>query len=330
MKERLKLTLACTDADHTRDFTQGSVEADGIDITYFSLSISELFHRFINHREWDVSEMSFGKYVALRSQGDDSLVAIPVFPSRLFRHSSIYVRKSGGLRGAADLRGRRIGIPEWAQSAAVYTRGMLTHEYGIGLADVHWVQGGVNEPGRREKVALTLPPGVHLDAVTDRSLDAMLLAGDIDAIMTAEAPPSFDAGHPEIVRLFDDYRTAEAAYYKKTRIFPIMHLIAIRGEIVAEHPWVARNLYKAFEEAKRRSQTRLESSNVACFPMPWSFAVVAELQRDFGNDWWPYGIEPNRTTLEAFVQFAFEQGVAHRKAEIEELFPATVRDEVHK
>lgn len=330
MKERLKLTLACTDSDHTRDFTQGSVDADGIDITYFSLSISELFHRFINHREWDVSEMSFGKYVALRSQGDESLVAIPVFPSRVFRHSSIYIRRSGTVRTVTDLRGRRVGIPEWAQSAAVYTRGMLTHEYGIPLADVQWVQGGVNEPGRKEKVALALPAGVRLEVVTDRSLDAMLVAGDIDAIMTAEAPPSFDAGHPEIVRLFDDYRTAEAAYYKKTGIFPIMHLIAIRGEIVAQHPWVARNLYKAFDEAKRRSQARLESSNVACFPMPWSFAVVGELRRDFGSDWWPYGIEPNRTTLEAFVQFAFEQGVAARKPTIEELFPATVRDEVRK
>jgi 4,5-dihydroxyphthalate decarboxylase len=325
MKERLKLTLACTESDHTHDFTEGPVEADGIDLTYLALGIPEMFYRFTKYREFDVSEMSFGKYVALRSQGDDSLAAIPVFPSRVFRHSSIYVRRGGEIRRPEDLRGRRVGIPEWAQTAAIYTRGMLAHEYGVALGDIQWVQGGVTQPGREEKVSVALPPGVRLEAVKDRSLDAMLVAGDLDALLTADPPPSFERGSTEIVRLFDDYRAAERTYYRKTGIFPIMHLIALRGEILAENPWVARSLYKAFDEAKRRSIARLENAAVACFPLPWIPDIAEDVRREFGDDWWPYGIEPNRTTLEAFAGFAFEQGVAQRRVDVEELFPESMR-----
>jgi 4,5-dihydroxyphthalate decarboxylase len=325
MKERLKLTLACTDSDHTRDFTRGDVEAEGIDITYLPLGIEEMFFRFTKYREWDVSEMSFAKYLALRSQGDESLIALPVFLSRVFRHSSIFIRRGGRIRKPEDLRGGRIGIPEWAQTAAIYSRGLLAHEYGVGLTDVHWVAGGVGVPGREEKVAVQLPPGVKLERVVDRSLDDLLAAGEIDALMTAHAPPSFERGDPNTVRLFEDYRAVESAYFRKTGIFPIMHLVAIRGPIVAEHPWVARSLYKAFEEAKRRSYLRLENTSVACFPVPWTTDVVAALKRDFGEDWWPYGTEPNHTTLDAFLRFAQEQGVTQRLMTADELFPETLR-----
>lgn len=325
MKEQLKLTLACTDADHTRDFTRGAVEAEGIDITYLPLGIEEMFYRFTKYREWDVSEMSFAKYLALRSQGDESLIAIPVFLSRVFRHSSIFVRRGGRIRRPEDLRGGRIGIPEWAQTAAIFSRGLLAHEYGVALTDVHWVAGGVGVAGREEKVAVELPPGVELERVQDRSLDAMLAAGDIDALMTAHAPPSFERGDPDTVRLFEDYRAVEGAYYRKTGIFPIMHLVVIRGPIVAAHPWVARSLYKAFDEAKRRSFLRLQNTSVACFPVPWTTDLAGELQRDFGADWWPYGTEANRTTLDAFLRFAHEQGVARRLMAAEELFPETMR-----
>jgi 4,5-dihydroxyphthalate decarboxylase len=329
MKQRLALTLACTEADQTRDFTQGSVEAEGIDLTYLPLGITEMFYRFITNREFDVSEMSFGKYVAMRSQGDESLVAIPVFPSRVFRHSAIYIRRDGGIRRPEDLRGRRVGIPEWAQTAVVYIRGMLTHEYGVALGDVHWVQGGVTEPGRREKVSVAVPAGVRLEAAADRSLDAMLVAGEIDALMTADPPPSYGRPDSGIVRLFEDYRGVESAYYQKTGIFPIMHLIAIRGEILAEHPWVARSLYKAFEAAKRGSIRRFEHAAVSCYPLPWVNTIADDVRRNFGDDWWPYGIDANRTTLEAFVGFSYEQGVAQRRIAVEELFPSTVQGSFH-
>ncbi len=325
MKERIHLTLALSDYDHVRDFTQGSVEADGIDLTYLELSVEEIFFRFVVYREWDVSEMSFGKYISLRSQGDTSLTAIPVFPSRVFRQSSIFVRRDGPVRAPHDLRGKRVGLPEWSQTAAVYTRGFLTHEYGIGLDEIQWVQAGVNQPGRLEKVDLKLPSGVKLERIADRSLDEMLRSGAIDAMATAHPPHSFEAGDPSIVRLFANYRDVEREYYHKTKIFPIMHAIAIRSEIVRKHPWVPRNLYKAFEEAKNRSTRRALDATATRFPLPWIFGLAADAQAEFGADWWPYGIEPNRTTLEAFAQFAYEQGVAHRLVAVDELFESSMQ-----
>src|SRR5271163_139329 len=225
---RLLLTIAISDYDHVRDFASGAVRAEGIETTFLTLTIEEIFFRFTKFREWDVSEMSMGKYVALLSQGDRSVAAIPVFPSRVFRHSSIYVRRDGGVRAPADLRGKRVGLPEWAQTAAVYSRGMLVHEYGIGLDEIEWIQAGVDEPGRQEKVELKLPRGVRLTPRPDSSLDRMLVAGEIDAVMSAHALRSFEAGNPDIVRLFPDYRPVEEAYFRKTGIYPIMHVIALR------------------------------------------------------------------------------------------------------
>jgi 4,5-dihydroxyphthalate decarboxylase len=321
----VRLTLACSDYDHVRDFANGVVRADGIDLTWLTSSVEEIFFRFTRYREWDVSELSMGKYISLRSQGDDSLSAIPVFPSRVFRQSSIFVRRDGPVRTIEDLRGRRVGVPEWSQTAAVYTRGFLMHEYGIALDEIDWVQAGVNEPGRDEKVRLKLPKGVRLAPVMDRSLDEMLGSGALDAIATAHPPQSFENSDPNIVRLFANYREIELAYFRKTGIFPIMHVIAIRSEILREHPWVARNLFDAFERAKARSLERARTATASRFPLPWIFAVAADAQAEFGADWWPYGIEPNRTTLEAFARFAHEQGVAHRLVRVEELFPETLR-----
>src|SRR5258708_6743255 len=185
---RLMLTIAISDYDHVRDFATGVVRADGIDARFLTLTIEEIFFRFTKFREWDVSEMSMGKYVALRSQDDASLTAIPVFPSRVFRHSSIYVRRDGAVRVPADLKGRRVGLPEWAQTAAVYSRGALMHQYGLTLQDIDWYQAGVNQPGRAEKVKLNLPAGTRLTARPDTTLDAMLLAGELDAVLTAHPP----------------------------------------------------------------------------------------------------------------------------------------------
>ncbi len=321
----INLTLAIGDYDHVRDFTQGGVRAEGIDITHLQLSVEEIFFRFTKFREWDVSEMSLGKYAALVSQNDPSLSAIPVFPSRAFRLSSIYVRRDGSIKAPQDLTGRRVGIPEWAQTAAVYTRGWLAHEAGIALDAVEWVQAGVNQPGRAEKVDLRLPPGVRLRSVSDRSLSQMLLAGEIDAVMSARPPAPFTERHPNVVRLFPDFRAAEEAYWHKTRVFPIMHVVAIKSAVLAEHPWVAMNLLKAFEKAKNRSLARALDATASHFPLPWGFALAAEARALFGEDFWPYGIEPNRLTLEAFLRFAYEQGVCHRPLTPEELFPAAVQ-----
>ncbi|MDP2268434.1 MAG: 4,5-dihydroxyphthalate decarboxylase, partial [Deltaproteobacteria bacterium] len=254
--EKVHLTVAVSNYDHVRDFVSGEVNAEGIDITYLNLVHEEIFYRFLKYREWDVSEVSFAKYVSLVSQDDETLKAIPVFPSRTFRLSSFYVHRDGNIRKPEDLAGKKVGLPEWAQTAAVYTRGYLTHQIGIPLQDIDWHQAGVNEPGRTEKVALKIPPGVKYTQVTDRSLTEMLLAKDLDAVLSARPPQHFIDGHPEIKRLFPDFMTAEEAYWQETKIFPIMHVVVIRAEILKRHPWVAMNLLKAFEEAKNRSIQR--------------------------------------------------------------------------
>lgn len=317
---RVSLTVAISDYDHVRDFTSGLVRADGIDANFLIYPVEEIFFRFTKFREWDVSEMSMGKYVSLISQGDTSLTAIPVFPSRIFRQSSIYVRKDGPVRSPADLKGRRVGIPEWAQTAAVYSRGFLVHEYGLQLQDIEWHQAGVNEAGRVEKVELKLPSGVRLLPRRDRSLNGMLLSGEVDAVMTAHPPQCFEDGHPDIRRLFEDYREVETAYWRKTGIFPVMHTIAIRRDVYERHRWIAMNLYKAFEQAKRRSVARVLDATAPRVPIPWCFDFAEQARRTFGDDFWPYGLEPNRVTLEAYLAFAHEQGVCHRPVKPEELF----------
>lgn len=322
---KVHLTLAMSDYDHVRDLTSGAIEAEGIDLSYLNLSVEEIFWRFSKFREWDVSEMSMGQYVSLVSQGDASLTAIPVFPSRIFRHSSFYVRRDGAVKAPRDLVGRRVGVPQWSQTAGIYARGFLMHQYQIRLQEIEWYQAGVNEAGRQEPVALRLSAGVRLTSVPDKTLNEMLLAGELDAIITAHPPESAKQRHPDVTRLFPDILSVETAYWRETRIFPIMHTVVIRRDAMAPHRWIAMNLYKAFEEAKRRSVARALDITAPRFPVPWVFEHAARARELFGEDYWPYGIEPNRTTLEAFLRFAYEQGVCHRPVTVDELFPEELR-----
>ena len=319
--EKVALTLAIGDYDHTRDLASGRVPVQGATLNVLTLPPEEAFFRFTHFREWEVSEMSMGKYVSLRSQDDDGLAAIPVFPSRVFRHSMIYVRDDGGLERPEQLKGKRIGVPEWAQTAVIYARGYLSRQAGVPLDSAEWVQAGVNEAGRVEKVKLKLPPGVRLKPEPARSLNDMLLAGDLDAVLSARPPRNLGKG---IRRLFSDYEAAEQAYYKETGVFPIMHVIVIRSDVLGRHPWLAMNLYKAFEEAKRRSIERLSDITASHAPFAWLAPSAERMKALFGEDFWPYGLDKNRKTLQAFVDFAFEQGVCHRKLALEELFPKQV------
>jgi 4,5-dihydroxyphthalate decarboxylase len=263
------------------------------------------------------------KYVALRAAGDTSLSAIPVFPSRVCRHSSIFVR-AGGPTDPKDLAGGRVGVPEWAQTAAVYTRALLQHEWGIDLSDISWYQAGVNTPGRREQVKLQPPEGVSVTPVPDRSLDEMLRAGDLDAVLSAHPPESFERGDGEIIRMFPDYLPLEREYVGRTGIFPIMHITVIRSDVLASAPWVAANLFTAFEEAKRRSLQRLSEMTASRVPLPWVPAFVQDMRGLLGADPWPYGVQANRVTLAAFTRWAHEQGVAARLLDPEELFAPQV------
>ncbi len=323
----IQLTMAIDDYDHVHDLVSGAVRAEGIDLTCLSLRVEEIFYRFLHGGEWEVSEVSMGMSSSAISRGDAPFLAIPVFPSRMFRLSSIFVRPDGAVSKPEDLAGKRIGVPEWAQTAGVYTKGWLMHQIGIPLADIDWYQSGVNDPGRIEAATLKLPDGVRLTSVAERSLTELLFDGDIDAIVSARPPNEFVAGNPAIVRLIPDYRTAEEAYFRDTGIFPIMHTVAVRREVLERHPWVAINLYKAFDAAKRRSVKRIMDVTASQIAVPWGYHSAAELGRlVFGEgEYWPYGIGPNRVTLDAFLQFCFEQGVCHRRLEPEDLFPEQLR-----
>ena len=318
---KLPLTAAFCDSEHMRDLAMGRVVAEGIDLTCLNPPVEEIFYRFLMHQEWDVSELSFAKYVALRAKGDERFVALPIFPSRMFRHSSLYIRADGPLKSISDLKGHRVGIPEWAQTAAVYSRGFLVHQYGIDLRDIQWVQAGVNQAGRVEKVGIQLPDGINLTRVSDRSLNDMLLSGDIDAALAARPPAAFTEGNQKVKRFFDNCREVEAAYYKETGIFPIMHVIAVRKEILDTHPWVARNLFTAFDKARRRSLERVLDLTASLVPIPWGNDFAREGKELMGEDFFSYGIESNRRTLEAFLQYAHEQGVCERALTAEEIFP---------
>jgi 4,5-dihydroxyphthalate decarboxylase len=300
---KLPLTLAISPYDHVRD-----LRAQGIDLTVLELAIEEIFYRFTRFREWDVSEMSFAKVVSALSQPAPDIVAIPVFPSRVFRHSAIYSK----LKDPKELQGKRVGIPEWAQTAGIYVRGLLQHEYGVDLARIDWVQAGVREPGRVEKVALKLPPGVRITPAPDKTLAAMLASGELDAVISARDPGG--------ARLFPNYLDVEEAYFRKTRIFPIMHVVVLRREVYERDRWIAMNLFKAFEEAKHASQARITEIGLSHVPMPWLAEHARRWPEIAGGDSWPYGIEGNRPALEAFLQYAHEQGVATRRLRAEELF----------
>src|SRR6476660_3812126 len=250
---RLHATFAITDYDHVRDLVNGVIRPEGIALTAFVLPVEEVFYRFIKNREWDISEMSFGKFIGYASQGNSPFVGIPVFPSRVFRHSAFYVRTDSGISTAKDLEGKRVGIPEWAQTAGIYARGYLSETAGVDLRKIHWVQAGMNEAGREEKVEFKLPAGIQYEQRRDTSISAMLLSGEVDAAISARVPDAFEKGSGKIVRLYPEYRSEEARYHAATGVFPIMHVIAMRRAVFDRYPWVAMNLFKAFDEAKRRS-----------------------------------------------------------------------------
>ena len=322
---KLPLTLAISHYDHVTELVTGRVPVEGVELTALNLQIEEIFFRQFNYRDFDVSEVSMGKYCSLVSQGNSPLVAIPVFPSRVPRHSSIYVRRDGPVKMPQDLAGKRIGIPEWAQTASVYSRGFIQHQYGIDLKSIHWIQAGVDQPGRLEKVKLKLPDGIRYESRPDKSLGGMLISGEIDAALSAHPPLCFDQGHPNVGRLFEDYLDIEMKYVKETGIYPIMHTVAFKREIVESNPWVAANLFKAFDEARRISVERALTCTSSALPLPWGYEFAKRMQAVVGEDLMPYGVEANRTTLDAFLQYAFEQGVCHRRLTPEELFPPQVQ-----
>ena len=325
---KLKLSIATTDYDHFRDFRVGDVRAEGIDHNWLNLGHHECFARFTANREFDVSEISFAKFSAQVTRENSDIIGLPVICSRLFRFSSFYVNKKSGIKTIQDLKGKKVGSPEWAHSAAVYMRGWMHNEMGVSLQDVHWIQAGANAAGREEKVELNLPEGVQLTRIKDKSLSELLSSGEIDCAIIARPPTCFLEGHPDITRLFPNFLEMEEEYYDRTKVYPIMHIIAMRRSILDENPWVARNLMNAFQESKRRSLERLFDPAVSRYPLPWLASYARRMRDKFEGDPFPYGIEENRPTWEQMSLYSFQQGIAQRQFTPEEIFPKGIMTSV--
>jgi 4,5-dihydroxyphthalate decarboxylase len=308
------ITIACGNYDRTRAIRDGRVKVEGCDVTYLPLYPEEIFFRAFRYQEFDVSELSFSSYIRTIAAGDSAYVGIPAFVSRLFRHSGIYIRADSDIRTPADLRGKRIGLPEYQITAVVWMRGMMQHEYGVKPNEIHWRNGGQEQPGRGERTPLKPIPGLDLQPLgPGQTLVDMLRNGELDALFTARAPSSFLNGEPHIARLFPNTREAEKAYFKKTGLFPIMHLIGIKRTLVERHPWLATSVYKAFLDAKALAMIDLRDVNALMVTLPWLEAETNETMAVMGQDFWKYGAHENARDIEALTQYAYEQGLVDRK-----------------
>jgi 4,5-dihydroxyphthalate decarboxylase len=321
----LKLSLAMGDYDRTRPIAEGRVKIDGVDPTCMLLSPEEMFFRAFRHQAFDVSELSLSSYSISVARGDPHYVAIPVFLSRAFRHTSVYIRTDKGIEKPADLKGKKIGIAEYQLSANVWVRGILEDAYGVKPSEIDWVRGGMNTPGRPEKIKVDLPSDIRIEAAPEgATLNQMLIDGTIDGFVGPRAPLCFDEGFDKIDRLFPDTSAAEE-WYRETRVFPIMHVLGMRRSLADAYPFLPGALLKAFSEAKAMAQTALSDTSATKVTMPF---VEDNLRRAgvlMGSDIWTYGLNGNRETLATFLDYHYRQGLSPRKVEVEELFhPATL------
>ena len=318
---RLQLSLACWHYDRTHALADGSVRPEGIDLNYLDMHVEETFFRMLRNREFDVAEMSLSSYAVSVARDSPPFVAIPVFPSRFCRQSCIFVSEKSGIREPRDLIGKRIGTPEYQMTAPVWIRGILQDEYGVDPASVEYCTGGEEEPGREEKLKLDLPAKFRVTRIgAGKTLAAMLADGEIDALHAARIPSTFRSRAGTVRRLFENYVEVERAYYRKTRIFPIMHTVAIRRDVYEANPWIAQSLTKAFVQAKQRVYENLYTTSALTTMLPWQIAQVEEVRSDMGDDWWPYGFEANRHVLDTFLRYHHEQGLSPRRLQPEELF----------
>lgn len=324
---RRPLSIAVGDYFHVRHLVDGRVDVPGLDLTWVQLQNEQILQRAFQFREWDVSEFSLAQYTALRSRGDHSLIALPVFPSRVFRHGSIFVHR-GGIDRPSQLNGARIGVPEWVQTAGVWARGLLVDDFGINLSSVDWVQGGLINPGRKEHIKAHLPDGIHVRAVTDRSLSDLLREGELDAVISARAPAGFSSDGP-VGLLFENARELELEWGLRHQTVPIMHVIVARTDVYEQARWIACGLYEGFSAAKDAAVAALGDLTVSSVPVPWVGEELGHLSGLFQEgEWWPYGLEPNRAALTTFLRYARDQGIAAGDLELESLFAPETLGEV--
>ena len=320
--KKLPLTMACGPYDRMEALSLGVIQPEGIDLRYLGIqSPPEIFARMIKTNSFDVAEMSLAHYCIMRMRGDFPFVAIPVFPSRVFRHGFIFTAKSSNIRSPKDLEGKRVGVQEYRQTAGVWVRGILQHDYGVDLDTIHWVEGGVNE-GRAPDHEMDLRPvrPISLELIPpDQTLNDLLEAGKIDAYFGARRPGAFDGGK-NVERLFPDYREREKDFYRRTGFHPIMHTLVIREDLYREQPWVPESLFKACQESKAWALKQMRFSGAQRLMLPWLHDEIAEMDALMGSDPWPYGVEANRKILTAFVQYLVDQAFVETTLPIEELF----------
>jgi 4,5-dihydroxyphthalate decarboxylase len=321
----LKLTLACQDYDRTRALIDGRVRPEGIDLDIKVLRPRQTFQRMLETREFHVSELSLASYAALKGRGACPFVAIPVALSKIFRHSCIYVRTDAGIAAPADLKGKRVGTSQYGSTALVFMRGMLQHDYGVAPSDLHWFMGGLNSATEPPLIGLDLPENVRLDLLgPGQTLEGMFAAGELDALFSIYIPSLFRKGSPRIARLFPGFKQVEQDYYRRTKIFPIMHIVVLREDVYKAHPWAARSIYRAFAAAKDLALAGLYDTDALQLALPWLIDHVEEAWRIFGEDFWSYGLEPNRPALSAVGRFVHEQGLSPRVVSPDELFAPNV------
>ncbi len=320
---KLNLSIAVRDYDRTRPLTDGTVQIDGVDPVFMALDPEEIFFRAFRHAEFDICELSMSSFTVKTAQGNNPYVGVPAFVSRAFRHTSIYVR-TDRIRQPADLKGRKIGVPEYQLTANVWARAFLEDDYGVKPSDIHWIRGGLEDAGRKEKITISVPPDVRLDDVPEgRTLDSLLETGEIDAFMGPRVPPCFERGHPDVGWLFADTVAAATDYFKRTGIFPIMHIIGVRRSIVEKHPWLPAAVLKAFERAKTIAIERLADTSSTKVTLPFVEEQVRAARGLMGRDFWSYGVAGNRKQLDYFLAQHHGQGLSSRLVTVEELFHPT-------
>lgn len=325
---KLLLSFACSPYDRVMPLACGMVVPEGIDINFLPLHGVEIFWRQLRHAEFDISECSLSTYTMLRARSDPRFIAIPVFMSRAFRHSSLYINAHKGIAAPRDLKGKVVGVPEYQITAAVWVRGILQDEYGVFPKDIAWRTGGQETPGRVEKVEIHLPPDVKIEPIPSHmTLNQMVDKGELDAVVTAGAPSSYMKGSSNVKRLFENCREIEEQYFGKTGVFPIMHAIIIKRELYGKHPWVAMSLYKAFCRAKDMVTSKYFETGASHVTFPWVHEHVERVRKIMGGDWWPYGVDANRKTLETFLRYHHEQGLSPRLMSAEGLFAPETFDE---
>ncbi len=325
---KLNLSVAVGDYDRTRPLIDGAVRIDGVDPVYMTLSPEEIFFRAFRNTEFDICELSLSSSTVKAALGNSPYVGVPAFVSRAFRHTSIYVR-TDRIKSPADLKGRKIGVPEYQLTACVWGRAILEDDHGVKPSDVTWVRGGIDEAGRPEKITLNLPKNVRLeDAPEGKTISQLLAEGAIDGFLAPRPPSAAYRNDPNIGWLFPDPTAAAKDYFQRTGIFPIMHMVGVRRALVDQHPWLPAAVFKAFQQSKAVALERLSDTSATKVTLPFVEEQLVAARELMGADFWSYGLEPNRKTLETFLRHHHAQGLSPRLVAAEELFHSSTHESV--